>query len=325
MLVFLHKLLLLLPPEISHAIAKLGLCLYQVYLKFNPPQKGKLLPITRGAKTLNTAGRVGLAAGFDKNAEIYLALSSFGFGFLELGTVTPEPQAGNSRPRLWRISEQGLVNHMGFNSVGFNDFRSNVKKYKKLVAAPLWINIGKNRSTPNEEAHEDYWTLFEELDSVADAFVVNLSSPNTPGLVSLQNEEFLKKLLEKAPKGKSLFIKLSPDLTNAELKDICLWAKAENQVTGIVLTNTSRKLALKYSRHENGGLSGPLLLERSLECVSVARETVKEEKIIVGVGGIDSLESAQKMRSNGADLIEIYTGFVYGGVPLVKKLAAELT
>jgi dihydroorotate dehydrogenase len=315
------RLLLELPPEWAHHIVVFLLKIYQAFW-FKGLKKKIEGPeiIVSSISSLKFKSRIGLAAGFDKNAEVFSALASFGFGFIEVGTVTPLPQAGNAKPRIWRVKNESLVNAMGFNNVGLNQFKENIVKYRSyLKDYPLWVNIGKGKDTPLENAIEDYRKGFEALKDVASGFVVNVSSPNTKDLRSLQTDSFLEKIQSIAPELPVL-IKLAPDLENNDIQNLCEQVNRSSQISGVVLTNTSRKLASVYS--EVGGFSGPDLFERSLECVSVAREKLSDKKLLIGVGGITSVERAQKMRNAGADLLEIYTGFIYQGPSLVKKLTA---
>lgn len=273
---------------------------------------------------LRFSSRVGLAAGFDKNAEVFAGLSRLGFGFVEVGTVTPKPQAGNPKPRIWRLPGEALVNSLGFNNCGLVRFRENLVRYRDAIPDfPIFANIGKGKETPNEMAVADYAAGFAALAHVADGFVINVSSPNTPGLRSLQTTEFLEQIAAEIPQGKPVWFKFAPDLSNAELKELCEWVKREPRATGIVLTNTSRALA-EGAKFSAGGLSGRPLLGRSLECVGLARSVFRDEKVIIGVGGISSGEDARKMRKAGADLVEVYTSFIYRGPDVVREIAGAL-
>jgi len=322
--------LLRLEPERAHFIAIFFLKIYQ-FLRtlFNPQLPDPLVTQETlsihipPSFSLRFSTRLGLAAGFDKQAEVFSGLSYLGFGFVEVGTVTPEPQEGNPKPRIWRVGNQSLVNHLGFNSVGLTQFTKNLKKGLRYPHAPLWANIGKNKSTTEEEAVRDYEKCFELLEPWVDGFVVNISSPNTPGLRSLQSEKFLSELLKVMPFEKPNFIKLSPDLDEKQFREICEWVLREPLISGLILTNTSVILREKLG-HEKGGLSGPPLLVESLDRVKQARDILKEQKMIVGVGGISSSLDALRMREAGADLLEIYTAFIYQGPDLVKKIRAVL-
>lgn len=315
-----HHLFLLLPPEIAHALGIFALKIYQTLLKKNPPKTIKSYVVLDRPLALKVSSRLGLAAGLDKNAEVYWALSQLGFGFIEVGTVTPLPQEGNPKPRLWRMQNQSLVNHMGFNSVGVDKFRKNLLRYRNNVSCPILANIGKNRTTDLECASGDYAFLFQALKDVVDGFVVNLSSPNTPGLRNLQNEEFLREIARHIPSVPT-YLKLSPDLEDDDILHLSEWIREESRFAGIVLTNTSRLLA-EGAGMKVGGLSGKPLFERSLNCVSIARKGIGK-KTVIGVGGISSRQDAKKMFEAGADLIEIYTSFIYGGPAIVQELTFQ--
>lgn len=320
----LHRFLLFFPPEFAHALAKRFLQLFQ-WLRFKvckqsfTPHFSIHIPTV---PTLRFASRVGIAAGLDKNAEFFAALGLFGAGFVEVGTVTPLPQDGNPKPRLWRPAPGTLINHMGFNSIGLDAFRKRVLAYRPYVSnLPVLANIGKNRETVLDRAVEDYRACFEKLRDCVDGFVVNLSSPNTPGLVQLQSEAFLSQIAGLVPVGMPVWVKLSPDLDNSAIAALGEYVARENRFSGIVLTNTSREMAEEVFGWDRGGLSGRPLFSRALECVSVARQAVGPHKTLIGVGGIGSLDSARQMRRAGADLVEIYTSFVYQGPALLKELS----
>jgi len=314
---FLGKLLLRLDPEKAHHRV---IQLLKAYQKL--PSKPKFPAIeVRSLPHLKFRNRVGLAAGFDKNAEVFPALAKLGFGFLEVGTVTPLPQAGNPKPRIFRIPPAALVNALGFNNCGLEQFALNLAKHKCPV--PVFANIGKGKATPNEAAIEDYKISLRHLRDKAQGFVINISSPNTPGLRGLQNAKFIEELSEELPIGRPVWLKFAPDLADDELKELCAQVKTHSRINGVVVTNTSRALA-ETAGFQQGGLSGMPLFDRALECVTIAREALGPEKILVGVGGISDVAQARQMREAGADLIEIYTAFIYQGPELVKKLADEI-
>ncbi len=321
----LHRLLLLLPPETAHLLAKWGLRLLQ-WNRFKlrkqafHAQYAIHLP---QVPNLKFGARAGVAAGLDKNADFYAALGLLGAGFVEVGTVTPLPQTGNAKPRLWRPAPGTLINHMGFNSVGLEAFRRNLKNYRSQIpGVPLFANIGKNRQTPIEDALTDYEKCFAGLVGCVDGFVVNLSSPNTPGLVGLQSESFVCAIAERVPKGTPVLLKLSPDLENSVISDLGRLVAAESRLAGLVVTNTSREMAQEVFGWEKGGLSGRPLFSRALECVSLARQALGENKLLIGVGGVGDLASARQMRKAGADLVEVYTALVYQGPSLLKALSS---
>jgi len=274
---------------------------------------------------------VGLAAGFDKDAEIIPAWNNLGFGFVEIGTVTPRPQPGNPRPRLFRlIHDKALINRMGFNNSGAEVVRKRLAGQRREI--PVGGNIGKNKVTPNEEAVEDYRTGFRTLYDVVDYFVVNVSSPNTPDLRQLQEREPLQKLLEalvalnrEMPALKPLFLKIAPDLNDSQLDDIINIVE-ETGVDGIIATNTTigrRGLTTSASELErigDGGLSGRPLRDRATEVIRYIHEKSGGRIPIIGVGGIHSPEDALDKLRAGASLVQIYTGFIYEGPGLVKRI-----
>lgn len=284
---------------------------------------------------------VGLAAGFDKDALIPTELAELGFGFVEIGTVTPKPQAGNDKPRMFRLPEdQALINRMGFNNSGVEVVRDRLKSVKGKVL--IGGNIGKNKITPNESAKEDYQYCFRELYEVVDYFVVNVSSPNTPDLRSLQDKEPLYDLLSALQelnrkmsslrpeqKPKPLLLKIAPDLNNHQLDEI-IEVLIATQCDGVIATNTSiSREGLKSSPEKiksigAGGLSGRPLKSRSTEVIRYLATHSKGKFSIIGVGGIHSAEDALEKMNAGADLIQLYTGFIYEGPALIKQIKNQL-
>lgn len=318
-------LLLRFPPEAAHRLVMFGLHLLQ-WLGFGLLRqrlRRRTSMLVPSLPRVPFSNRVGLAAGFDKNAEAYGALAAMGFGFLELGTVTPLPQPGNPKPRIFRHRDRdALVNCLGFNSGGAAAFARRLSRYRDQVApaAPLWINVGKNKNTENENAIDDYQLLFKLLTPLADVFVVNLSSPNTPGLRDLQSERFLGEIAAVVPTTVPVLVKFAPDLSDEALTTLCAAVGAERRFAGVVVTNTSRQLAERLVGAPQGGLSGAPLLPRALQCVALARKAVGPSKCVVGVGGIVDARGALQMREAGADLLELYTGFVYRGPALLGEL-----
>ena len=274
---------------------------------------------------------VGLAAGFDKDAKLIDELDALGFGFIEIGTVTPLPQSGNDKPRLFRLpQDQALINRMGFNNEGVEAAMRRLKEKKSNII--VGGNIGKNKVTPNENALNDYALCFEVLFPYVDYFVLNISSPNTPGLRELQDKEPLRKLLMhvkqlSASKGvyKPLLLKIAPDLVDSQLDDIIEILKA-TKLDGVVATNTTiSREGLSTSNAEvqaigNGGLSGKPLTERSTYVIRYLRQKLGPQFPIIGVGGIMSTDDAIEKLKAGADLIQIYTGFIYEGPGFVKQI-----
>jgi dihydroorotate dehydrogenase len=273
---------------------------------------------------------VGLAAGFDKDAKLYKELSHFGFGFIEIGTVTPKPQPGNPKKRLFRLKEdQAIINRMGFNNGGVAEAVVRLQKNKNVL---IGGNIGKNKVTPNDEAVNDYILCFNALFNVVDYFVVNVSSPNTPGLRELQDKEPLTKLLAtlqdlnvKKEKRKPILLKIAPDLTDDQLLDI-IDIVATTKIDGVIATNTtiSREGLTSENKEEIGGLSGKPLTKRSTEVIRFLSEKSNKAFPIIGVGGIHSAKDALEKLEAGASLIQLYTGFIYEGPQLIKDINKEL-
>jgi dihydroorotate dehydrogenase len=214
---------------------------------------------------------------------------------------------------------------MGFNNCGLADFRRHIQAYRPFIAGvPLFANIGKNKATPNEQAIADYRQGVEYLSHCVDGFVINLSSPNTPGLVQLQTEKFLEALSAILVPDLPVFLKLSPDLEDAAIGSLCDYVARSSRFSGLVLTNTSRELADRLHGAPEGGLSGVSLSERALACVVLARQRLPETKVLIGTGGVVDAAAVKRMREAGADLVELYTGLVYRGPRLVREAAAIL-
>ncbi|SRX75155.1 Dihydroorotate dehydrogenase (quinone) [Aequorivita antarctica] len=284
---------------------------------------------------------VGLAAGFDKDAKLYKELSNFGFGFIEIGTVTPKAQPGNDKPRLFRLREDAaIINRMGFNNGGVEEAVERLKANGKVVSTPLndrvliGGNIGKNKVTPNEEAVKDYVICFEALFDYVDYFVVNVSSPNTPNLRALQEKKPLTDLLQtlqdrnnemslraQSRSRKPILLKIAPDLTDEQLLDI-IEIVATTKIDGVIATNTtiSRKGISSENKKEMGGLSGKPLNKRATEVIRFLSEKSNKAFPIIGVGGIHSAEDAMEKLDAGASLVQLYTGFIYEGPGLVKEI-----
>ncbi len=274
---------------------------------------------------------VGLAAGFDKNASMYNDLAYCGFGFIEIGTITPKAQPGNDKPRLFRLKEDGgIINRMGFNNDGVDVAIENLKKNNTSIL--IGGNIGKNKVTPNENATDDYVYSFNKLFDYVDYFVVNVSSPNTPNLRELQEKEPLKQLLVSIQEQnalkvskKPILLKIAPDLTNEQLDDI-IEIIEEIKLDGVIATNTTiSRDNLKTSKEivdeiGAGGLSGKPVKNRSTEVIKYLATKSNKSFPIIGVGGIHSAEDALEKLEAGADLIQLYTGFIYEGPALVKKI-----
>jgi len=279
---------------------------------------------------------VGLAAGFDKDAKLYKELSNFGFGFIEIGTVTPKPQPGNPKKRLFRLKkDSAIINRMGFNNGGVEAAVSRLKQNPKIGARGHVLvggNIGKNKITPNDEAVNDYVICFEALYDHVDYFVVNVSSPNTPNLRALQDKEPLTALLntlqqknnEKTSR-KPILLKIAPDLTDSQLLDI-INIVAETKIDGVIASNTtiSRDGLRSENKKEMGGLSGKPLTHRSTEVIRFLSEKSNKAFPIIGVGGIHSAADALEKIEAGASLVQLYTGFIYEGPALIKSINKSL-
>jgi len=333
----IRPLLFLLPPEAAH---HLTLQLLKIFLKL-PGMKSLVTSIyavnhpkfSRTVFGLNFTNPVGLAAGFDKNAEYVDELACLGFGFIEIGTVTPLPQPGNEKPRLFRLpKDKALINRMGFNNDGAEKIAERLKKRKSNVI--VGGNIGKNKSTPNENAEDDYVTCFDKLFDCVDYFTVNVSSPNTPGLRELQEKEALTKILtalqvrnNQKPQRKPILLKISPDLNQTQLDDI-IEIVSNTKIDGIIATNTSiSREGLVTDREEiasigYGGLSGSPLRSRS---ASVIRYIAQKTQIpLIGVGGIMSATDGAEKINAGCILLQVYTGFIYEGPAIVKEICDNL-
>jgi dihydroorotate dehydrogenase len=282
---------------------------------------------------------VGLAAGFDKNAELISEMADMGFGFVEVGTVTPLPQPGNIKPRMFRLpADKALINRMGFNNLGVDvaaeriaAWRRNARESQKGLL--IGGNIGKNKMTPNEDAVNDYIKCFDRLFDVVDYFVVNVSSPNTPGLRALQEKEPLMKILNTLQQRnlkngftRPILLKIAPDLTHEQLDDIVEIVQ-KTGIAGIIATNTTvvrEGLKSEKLSNETGGLSGRPLTQRSTEVIRYLTERSKGSFPIIGVGGIHSPEDAIEKLKAGASLLQLYTGFIYEGPGLINRINKKI-
>ena len=335
MYLLIRNLLFMLSPEKAHyftmRLFKMVAPIPFVSNWFNTPNS----PTT--VDGLVYKNKVGLAAGFDKDGKFLSQLYALNFGFIEVGTVTPKPQGGNPKPRLFRLKrDKALINRMGFNNEGIKALKirlQNFRKKERDCDMLIGINIGKNKNTPNDEAVNDYIKCYEQLYELADFFIVNVSSPNTPNLRELQNKDELKKIIGallairlKQEKWKPLYLKIAPDLSFEQLNEI-IDLQSELKFEGIVATNTSIDRSLLVNSNKRlveqigaGGISGAPVLEVTNSFVQHIRS--RSDMTIIGVGGIDSAAAGQSKYDAGANLIEIYTGFIYSGPGLIKKLAA---
>ncbi|GGG46907.1 quinone-dependent dihydroorotate dehydrogenase [Hymenobacter glacieicola] len=280
---------------------------------------------------------VGLAAGFDKNAELTDELAALGFGFVEIGTVTPRPQPGNPQPRLFRLpQDEALINRMGFNNYGTEAAAARLRQ-RRASGLIIGGNIGKNKDTPNELAAQDYVACVEALHEVVDYFVVNVSSPNTPNLRQLQEREPLIALLQQVqernqalPRPRPLLLKIAPDLTDSQLDDILLIAR-ETELSGLVATNTTISRTglitpeAQVTATGAGGLSGRPLRRRATEVIRYLSSRSRGQLPIIGVGGIHSAQDVREKLDAGAALVQLYSGFIYEGPGLVKQINQALT
>lgn len=335
----IRPLLFLIDPERVHylvfrilrtlaAVPGVAAIMRGIFVFEHPMLRRKVLGIT-------FPNPVGLAAGFDKDAKLIDELAALGFGFVEIGTLTPKGQPGNDKPRLFRLPQDGaLINRMGFNNEGVSAAVERLKNRKSNVI--VGGNIGKNKVTPNESAFDDYAICLNALYEHVDYFVVNVSSPNTPGLRELQEKEPLRKLLKyvidlsKAkPKYKPVLLKIAPDLTEEQLRDIIEILK-DTATDGIIATNTTiSRTGLKTPKATldaigNGGLSGAPLHSRSVEVIRFLRQGLGDTYPIIAVGGIMNSTQALAMLNAGATLIQLYTGFIYEGPGLIGKINKAL-
>ena len=340
---WLRSLLFLFPPESVHhfsmftlntiSATRTGRYLLRKWFTETDPS------LQRTFAGLDFKNWLGLAAGFDKNARYLQSLETLGFGFVEIGTVTPLAQSGNPKPRLFRLKkDNALINRMGFNNEGVEMVRARLKKWKEKPAdsgnATLRIggNIGKNKITPNELAWQDYAICFERLFPYVDFFIVNVSSPNTPGLRELQEKESLRKILtslqelnKKYPIQKPLMLKISPDLSIEQLDDVIALC-SEIKLDGLVVSNTRiTREGLKTSANAltkigAGGLSGRPIRGKSTEFIQYISQKTEGRLPIIGSGGIQSASDAKEKMIAGAKLVQIWTGFIYEGPGLIKKI-----
>ncbi len=326
----IRELLFALPPEISHHVALVGLSVLERY-----GLSERLFGAVPGSEVellgLKFRNPVGLAAGFDKDGVAIAGLAAAGFGFVEVGTVTPLPQPGSARPRLFRLRrEQALINRMGFNNLGVSHLVRQIEAVRSRLpdACPLGVNIGMNRVTPRDRALDDYCLCASEVAAVADYITLNLSSPNTPGVRDLQRIEALMPLLasvrehlERAPRCPPLVVKISPDLAEPDLAALAGVLKRCG-ADAVIATNTtlSRPADLR-SRHraEQGGLSGKPLLDEALRTL-VTLATHLDGLPLIACGGIQDRDTAQQVLRAGASLMQVYTGFIYQGPRLIRQL-----
>ena len=331
---YLRKLLFRLPAEQSHDLALKALKKAPTPLLRRMARESNKSVITDQPRTvmgIDFPNAVGLAAGLDKNADYFSELSQFGFGFVEVGTVTPKPQPGNDKPRMFRLeSDSAVINRMGFNNRGSAYLADQVRttEYNGI----LGINIGKNKDTPMERAHEDYQLCMQRVYAVADYITVNISSPNTPGLRDLQVGDATRKLLQEVKQTQQvltdkhgryvpLAVKVAPDMADEDLTEFCDTAR-QLRIDAIIAGNTTLSRPTLKSAHadETGGLSGKPLTIRARHTIAQLAQRLQKEVPVIGCGGIFSGEDAIAHLEAGASLLQIYTGFIYQGPALVSEI-----
>lgn len=314
-----------LPPKLAHDLSPLAVQLYSLTQEKRTPQWSSFF-----WKNIEFKNRLGLAGGVDKNADNLHAWEKLGCGFVEIGTVTPlaqEPNAGIIFDRS--IVDEALWNKMGFPSQGADEAYYNLRNFKQDSSLPVLVNIGKNRQTPNEMAAKDYCYLIERFNELADAFVVNISSPNTKGLRDLANRESLEAFLKPISQTKTelnsdkpILIKLSPDMESDDLKRI-IDVSVQNSVDGFVLTNTTLSRNTQKSFSNEGGLSGKPVAELSKKALQTAVKHLgaeKSKKLLISVGGVMTSEDVFERLSIGADLVEVYTALIFSGLNFFRKV-----
>ncbi|HIP30051.1 MAG TPA: quinone-dependent dihydroorotate dehydrogenase [Sulfurospirillum arcachonense] len=318
----LKKIFFQLSPENAHNVAEFAFKNGTKFCPFLESELAKRYFVTDTRLEQKIFGKtflnpIGLAAGFDKNATMIKMLTALGFGHIEFGTVTPKPQEGNQKPRLFRhIEQESLQNAMGFNNDGMEKVKKRVEKLYPF-ATPLGANIGKNKTTSTEDALSDYEKLIETFKDISDYIVINISSPNTPGLRDLQNEEFIKKLftMAKSKTDKAVLLKIAPDLEVKDALEICGVA-LENGAGGIVATNTTIDYSLVPNPQSFGGISGKVLEAKSSALFEELAKEFYGTTTLISAGGIDSAEVAYKRIKMGASLVQIYSAFIFKGPKL---------
>lgn len=318
-----------LEPETAHHLAEYALRLPNIcQLPFNSFLSSHF--IADESLTQDLFGRtflnpVGLGAGFDKNATMIRGMQILGFGFTEIGTYTPKPQAGNPKPRMWRhIEEETIQNAMGFNNEGLLKVQKRLKAIYPFTT-PIGINIGKNKLTPDSEAINDYTTLIKATHTLGDYIVINISSPNTPGLRDLQNEEFITRLFAeaKAITDKPILLKIAPDMAIEDAVALTTMA-VEKGADGIIATNTTIDYSLVPHPAEVGGLSGAVLKEKSFEMFEAIAKELYGKTTLISVGGIDSAEEVYRRIKAGASLVQILSGLIFHGPDMIRDINLEL-
>lgn len=309
----IRRLFFLLDPEDAHDfVARQMVALQQIPIVLRAIERMCTPPLSAGRELLGLKfpSPIGIAAGFDKNATMMPFLAALGFGFVEVGTVTLRPQPGNPRPRMFRYPEsRGLVNRMGFNNDGADAVAERLARWQKSV--PLLVNVGKNRDVPLDAAPEAYAACAAKLEKYADVLVINVSSPNTPSLRELQRPEHLVGILDAVNATKPLLVKIAPDVDDVLLGEIC--DVCVKRASGMICTNTTA--------HPDGGLSGAPLMAKSTDVLSKVRQRTGADYPLIGVGGVFTPEDVRAKMVAGADLVQLYTSFIYEGPGLPSRLA----
>lgn len=325
----IKNLLFKFEPECAHNLASTAMKIAK-----NTPLVNKIIKnsycyeneiLSQNLLGLKFSNPLGIGGGFDKNADLIKPLSLFGFGFLEYGTFTPKPQLGNQKPRLWRlIDEKSLQNAMGFNNKGANAILKQVKN-SYPYSLPVFANIGKNKITPNDEALKDYEILVKKFDQFCDAFVINISSPNTPNLRDLQSESFISELFStiKAKSTRPLILKIAPDMSEKTAISLCECA-INNGAKALIINNTSIDYSLSQNAKDRGGLSGELIKEKSKNLFKAVASEIYPRAVLISCGGISDANDAFWRIKHGASLLEIFTGFIYKGPSLCKNINENL-
>ncbi len=325
------KIIFLLPPETAHVIS---LNLAEIVFKLWRKNQRKENEVMRSKKFMGIEfpNQLGLAAGFDKNGDYINFISNIGLGFIEIGTVTPKPQYGNPKPRIFRlIQDEAIINSLGFNNKGVKYLKKKLSKVERNQ--PIGINIGKNSTTPIIDAHNDYKYCMDEIYHLADYITLNISSPNTKDLRQLQAESYFdnflyniknhhQKLVSKFKKNIPLIVKISPDIEDNDLQSLCKLL-IRYEVEGIIATNTTiskPKNLISKAKLQSGGLSGKPLLEKSNNLIKKVKNLVGDNITIIGAGGVTSSISANTKLESGADLLQLYTGLVFHGTDLIKEI-----
>jgi len=326
---FIKPYLFKLQPENAHHVAECVLRLPNIcQIPFNPFLESHFITdesLKQEIFGCTFYNPVGLGAGFDKNATMIRGIQILGFGFTEIGTVTPKPQTGNPKPRMFRhVEEQSIQNAMGFNNDGAYKVIKRLKK-RYPFTTPIGVNIGKNKITPEKEAINDYTHLIKSFDGLGDYFVINISSPNTPGLRDLQNEAFISKLFFEAKKltDMPILLKIAPDM---EIEDAVALTKmaVEKGADGIIATNTTIDYSLVKHPKNIGGLSGAVLKEKSFKIFDAIAKELYGKTVLISVGGIDSAKEAYRRIKAGANLVQILSGMVFHGPDMIMNINKEL-